>query len=146
MGGIVKYIKEETIKPILIGGVIGGVLSITPIISYLNYFCCLLCVLSGAITAHLMTEKYIPTDRDYMISGALSGVIAALVDLILSLLISIIIYGTTMFMGAYYFSDLNMLMGSFALIIAILSIPINILLGATFGLIGAIIYKELKNK
>ena len=145
MGGIVKYIKEETIKPILIGGVIGGVLSAIPIIGYLNC-CCLLYVLSGAITAHLMTEKYIPTDRDYMISGALSGVIAALVDLILSLLISIIIYGTTMFMGAYYFSDLNMLMGSFALIIAILSIPINILLGATFGLIGAIIYKELKNK
>ena len=145
MGGIVKYIKEETIKPILIGGVIGGVLSSIPIIGDLNCCCCLLYVLSGVITAHLMTEKYTPSDRDYMISGALSGVIAALVNLLLSLLISVIYGATTLFMGDYYYYD-YMLMGSFALIFAILFIPISILLGAIFGAIGGILYGKLKNK
>ena len=141
-----KYMKKEMITPILIGGIIGGVLSSIPIIGYLNYCCCLLYVLSGAITAHSMTGKYIPSDRDYMISGALSGVVAGLVNSLLGLLISIVMYGATaLFAGDYYFSD-YMLMDSLGLVFAILFIPVNILLGAIFGSIGGILYGKLNNK
>ena len=68
-------IKNEMITPILIGGVIVGVIKgvinglffVIPIIGNLSCCCCLLYVLSGVITAHLMTEKYRPSDEDYMI-------------------------------------------------------------------------------
>jgi len=146
IGEIMGYIKEEMIKPIIIGGVIGGVLSAIPIISCLNC-CCLLYVLSGTITAHLITKEYLPSDRDYMISGALSGGVAGLISLLLSFLIRIIIYGAIIpFMGDYSPHDLYMKKIGSSIILAILSVPINILLGTIFGAIGGILYGKLKNK
>ena len=140
-----EYIKEETIKPILIGGVIGGVLSAIPIISCLNC-CCLLYVLSGAITAYLITKEYIPSDRDYMVSGALSGGIAGFINWLLGFLIDIIYGATIPFMGDYYANELYMGMMGSSIIINILFIPVNILLGAIFGAIGGILYGKLNNK
>ncbi|MBW9221044.1 hypothetical protein KKP91_02410 [Methanothermococcus sp. SCGC AD-155-M21] len=141
-----EYIKEEMIKPILIGGVIGGVLSSIPIISCLNC-CCLLYVLSGAITAHLITKEYIPSDRDYMISGALSGGVAGLVSWLLGTLFGVIIYGAMIpFMGDYYPNDLYMEMMGSSMIVNILYIPLYVLIGAVFGSIGGILYEKLKNK
>ena len=145
-----EYIKEETIKPILIRGVIigviDGVLSSIPIISCLNC-CCLLYILSGAITAHLITKEYIPSDRDYMISGALSGCVAGLVSWLLGTLLGFIMYGAmTLPMGDYYPNDLYMGMMGSSMIITILYIPIYMLIGTIFGSIGGILYGKLKNK
>ena len=60
----------------------------------LKLCCCLLHILSGVITAYLMSKEFDPSDRDYLISGALSGGIAGFVNLVLDLLITSIEYRT----------------------------------------------------
>ena len=146
-----EHIKEEMTKPILIGGAIVGVINglffAIPMIGNLNCCCCLLYVLSGVITAHLMTGKYIPSDVDYTISGALSGGIAALISWLLGLLISIIMYGaTTLPMGNHYPSNIYAAASSLTMMICgIVLIPLYMLIGAILGSIGAIIYRGLTN-
>ncbi|AXI24720.1 hypothetical protein CFE53_00460 [Methanofervidicoccus sp. A16] len=141
------YIRDEMVKPILIGGVIGGVLSSVPVIACLNCCCCLLYVLSGVITAYLMSKEFDPSDRDYLISGALSGGVAGFVNCVLDTLITFITYGVMApFMANYYTSEyMNMMMGgpTSLMIFTILSIPLYIILGAIFGAVGGMLYGKL---
>jgi len=138
------YIRDEMVKPILIGGVIGGVLSSVPVIACLNCCCCLLYILSGVITAYLMSKEFDPSDRDYLISGALSGGIAGFVNWVLDLLITSIEYGAMIpFMADYYTSEymeMMMMEGTISLILIIFSIPLYMIMGAIFGSIGGILY------
>ncbi|MBW9219956.1 hypothetical protein KKP89_00745 [Methanothermococcus sp. SCGC AD-155-N22] len=143
------YIRDEMIKPILIGGVIGGVLSSIPIISCLNC-CCLLYILSGAITAYLMSKEFDPSDTEYLVAGALSGGIAGVINWLLGMLINILIYGVMVpFIGEYYPTELHMeMMGAMnsSLVISMLYIPLYIIIGAIFGSIGGLLYEKLGNK
>ena len=149
-----EYINDKMIKPIIIGGVITGVLtfifSLTPIV---GCCCCILYVLSGIITAHLLTQEYLPSDRDYLISGALSGGVAGFVSWLLSAVISVIYillsgtmsmsymkavgiqHSSALYMGA---GIMNFIMFAIFLLI---SFFISLLLGAAFGAIGAILYR-----
>jgi len=137
-----EYINDRMIKPVLIGGVITGVLVF--IFSYIGgCCCCVLYILSGIITAHLLTREYLPSDRDYLISGALSGGVAGFVSWLLSALISvvfIILYGTPV---SYIIGDLGMGLFDFITfaIYLLISFPISLLIGAIFGTVGAIVYK-----
>ena len=142
-----KYIKDEMVKPIIIGGVIGGVLSSIPTIACLNC-CCLLYILSGVITAYLMSKKFNPTDKDYIIAGGLSGGIAVLIKW-LSMLIGFIIFGTMVpFMINYcpnkllYMKMTGTMVPS--MVFSILYFPIYMIIGAIFGAIGGILYGKLK--
>jgi len=148
-GEIMKYIKDEMIKPVLIGGVIGGVLSSIPIIACLN--CCgLLYIFSGAITAHLITEKFDPTDRDYIIAGGLSGTVAGVINCLLNTLISfhIFIFGAIVpFIIEHHPRELYIELSqtvATSMIFHVLYIAIYMAIGAIFGAVGGIIYEKLK--
>jgi len=141
------YIRDEMIKPILIGGIVGGVLSSIPIIACLNC-CCLLYVLSGVITAYLMSKEFDPSDNDYIIGGGLSGSIAGFIDWLLGMIISFAIFGMmSSFMVEYYPypEEIHRKMigttGS-SMLIKMLNLPISIILGAIFGAIGGILYEK----
>lgn len=149
-----EYINDKMIKPIIIGGVITGVLtfifSLTPIV---GCCCCILYVLSGIITAHLLTQEYLPSDRDYLISGALSGGVAGFVswllytskEILYSLLHNTLSMSYMMGLGDHYTSALYAGMSIMNFIIfaifLLIGFFISLLLGTAFGAIGAILYR-----
>jgi len=147
-----EYINNRMIKPVLIGGVITGVLVF--IFSFIgSCCCCILYILSGIITAYLLTQEYLPSDRDYLISGALSGGVAGFVRWLLSALIGvlyIVLYRTITIsymkaIGNHYTSALYMGMGIMDFILFAIFLIIDfftsLLIGAAFGAIGAILYR-----
>ena len=133
-----KYIKDEMVKPVMTGGVIIGVLVfILPWIGG-NRCCCVLYILSGVITAHLLTQKYLPSDRDYLISGALSGGVAGFVSWLLKAvgyILDALVHGR---MSIYPSSLMDFILLTIFLLIDSLT---SLLLGVTFGTIGAILYR-----
>ena len=147
-----EHINEKMVKPALIGGVITGI--ITFLFSLIGgCCCCFLYTLSGIITSYLLTQEYLPSDRDYLISGALSGGIAGFVSWILGTIVGIVkilISGTVAAsymkaVGAQYYSSLYMESAEIGFIlfaiILLLSFFISIIIGAAFGAIGAVIYR-----
>ncbi len=138
-----RFDRELMLKPMLIGGVVGGILSSIPIISCLNC-CCLLYAGSGAITAYLLTQKTISLEMDdYALAGAGSGAIAGLINGILSLFISTAINASLMSMIGMP-SDMASQQMASSMVGGIIGIPIAIVLGAVFGAVGAIIYIKVK--
>ncbi|HIQ32078.1 MAG TPA: hypothetical protein EYH55_01165 [Methanothermococcus okinawensis] len=148
-----EYINEKIIKPALIGGVITGILAfIFSFIPLVGYCCCFLYLLSGIITGYLLSQEYLPSDRDYLISGALSGGIAGFVSWLLYALISILIillYGTMALsymagVGTHY-SDLYLgstIMGFiFFALFLLIPLLICLVIGAAFGVVGAAMYR-----
>ena len=136
-------IRDEMIRPILIGGIICGILSykasFVPIIDYLNC-CCLFDILSGVITARLMTKEFDPSDRDYMIAGGLSG---ALTGFISWLIVSSIFGATIPFMTEPYLKEIYIMIIRSPLF-NIFSILMSIIESAIFGAVGGVLYKKLK--
>ena len=138
-----KFDSELMLKPMLIGGVVGGILSSIPIISCLNC-CCLLYAGSGAITAYLISQKTMSLEmNDYALAGAGSGAIAGLINGILSLFISTAINASLMsMMGMPPDMASQQMAGS--MVSGVIGIPIAIVLGAIFGAVGAIVYIKVK--
>ena len=138
-----KFDSELMLKPMLIGGVVGGILSSIPIISCLNC-CCLLYAGSGAITAYLISQKTMSLEmNDYALAGAGSGAIAGLINGILSLFISTAINASLMsMMGMPPDMASQQMAGS--MVGGVIGIPIAIVLGAIFGAVGAIVYIKVK--
>ena len=123
---------REMIKAALIGGVVTGVLVL--IFSFLPIFgscSCFLYLLSGIITGYLLTQEYLPSDRDYLISGALSGGIAGFVSWLIDM-------GGILLSGTVTSTDIDLTMAALLLLIGAL---ISIIIGAAFGVIGAILYR-----
>jgi hypothetical protein len=138
-----KFDSELMLKPMLIGGIVGGVLSAIPIISCLNC-CCLLYAGSGAITAYLITQKTMSLEmEDYALAGAGSGAIAGLINGILGLVIGTAINASLMsMMGMPNDMASQQMAGGMAG--GVIGIPIAIVLGAVFGAVGAIVYIKVK--
>ncbi len=130
-------------KPMIIGGVVGGIISGIPILSCLNC-CCLMFIASGAITAHLILEKAKVEMEDLAIAGAGAGVIAGFISGVLSFIFNMFI-NTASLLGQYGGEDMAMNIGASAGV-GIIGIPIAIILGGIFGAIGAVLYYKLKEK
>ena len=142
------------IKPVIIGGIITGVLVFIFSFAHIEIgcCCCFLYTLGGIITAYLLTQEYLPSDRDYLISGALSGGVAGFVSWLLYVLKEIvsILYTTVSILyiivlknyhiaGLYIESTImNFIIMAFLLLIGFF---VYLLLGAVFGGIGAILYR-----
>jgi len=135
-----EYKKDGMAKDVLIGGVIGGVL-----FSFFPFPICILpYLLSGAITAYLMSKASSRSNADYIIAGGLSGGIAGLVSWGLDTLI-ILIDGISV-MTDYRSPDEIDMEVAMAIDSLMMNIPLYILIGAIFGAIGGIIYGKLKNR
>lgn len=78
--------KSIYIRPILIGGVVGGILSGLPLISSFNCCCCMWVIVSGALASYLLVSSAVtyPVDGDGALvglgSGALGGLIAGILN------------------------------------------------------------------
>jgi len=152
---MVRQMKLKTdviLKPMVIGGVIGGILSSIPIINCLNC-CCLLYMASGAIAIYLIPREAKSIDlEDGALVGAGSGAIAGLVDGVLGTIIDLTvgkaINASMMAMMGMPPSMQQQMMAEHFMnsSLAILSILIAIVLGAIFGTIGAIIYIKINEK
>jgi hypothetical protein len=133
--------SDLMLKPIVIGGVIGGILSSIPIISCLNC-CCLLYMASGVITAHLILQKARVEMNDIAIAGAGSGGIAGFICGVLSIIIGTAGNAAMYSMMGMPDGSMNGMVGG--IVGGIIGIPIAIIFGTIFGAIGAIIYMKLK--
>ena len=84
---------NDKIKPAVIGGVVLGLLSIIPIVNWVNICCCLWAILGGALAAHLYIKNS-PTQVSVgegamlgAMAGAVGGVIAVVVGVPVNLLV-----------------------------------------------------------
>ena len=81
MGGILMK-KEGYGKPVLIAGIIAGILSATPLLNLLNIVCCLWVVVGGVIGVYLVcrdTEQKVNYGEGAFV-GLLSGFVAAVIS------------------------------------------------------------------
>ncbi|MBW9221626.1 hypothetical protein KKP97_01055 [Methanothermococcus sp. SCGC AD-155-C09] len=142
-----KYIKEERIKPIIIGGIVGGVLfSFLPFPTYIIPY-----LLSGVITAYLISKEFPRSNMEYIVAGGLSGGIGGFVSWCLDMLIiiaavpSMVSYYIDPSMTGYYIEEVYM-ESRIAVDWYITYIPFYVVIGAISGVIGGILYGKLKNK
>jgi len=100
-------------------------------------------LLSGIITAYLLTQEYLPSDRDYLIAGALSGGIAGFISWLLYALKVVLL--SLLYNTVSMSSVIGMKMGMISFIGFALLLLINffvyLLAGITFGVVGAILYR-----
>lgn len=94
--GITRYFL-----PALVGGLIAGVLSLIPIVNFLNYLCCMWVIVGGVISSWLLLRRggVSPDARlkQGATAGAFAGVVAALIELILIAVISLV-FGAAFFL------------------------------------------------
>ncbi|HIQ32077.1 MAG TPA: hypothetical protein EYH55_01160 [Methanothermococcus okinawensis] len=129
----------EVVRPALIGGVITGILAfIFSFIPLVGYCSCFLYLLSGIITGYLLSQGYLPSDRDYLISGALSGGIAGFVSWCLDTVITIV---DGFLSGTLTTMDMDLAVLALLLFIGIL---VSTTIGVAFGVVGAAMYRIWK--
>ena len=83
---------NNKLKPALIGGVVLGILSVIPFISFANACCCLWAILGGLLATNLYVKSS-PTPvnaGDGAIVGALAGVIGGVIAFVLGIPIDIL--------------------------------------------------------
>lgn len=91
-------------KPAVIGGVVMGVLSAIPVISFLNCACCCL-VIGGGVFASYLYRKDLspgaprPTLGDGALIGVMAGVVGAVAETLVSIPISLIGIGAAQMEG-----------------------------------------------
>lgn len=78
--------KSIYIRPILIGGVVGGILSGLPLISSFNCCCCMWVIVGGALASYLLVSSAVtyPVDGDGALVGLGSGALGGLISGILN--------------------------------------------------------------
>lgn len=87
------YPMQAKTQPVLLGGLVAGVLSALPIVSAGNLCCCLWIVGGGMVAAYLLQQnQQAPiTQGDGALVGLLAGLVGAFVYLILSIPITILV-------------------------------------------------------
>jgi hypothetical protein len=145
----VNYVKGDTmgfnselmLKPMLIGGIVCGIIAGIPVINCLNC-CCLMYIASGAIAAYLILKKAPVSMNDIALAGAGSGFIAGLIGGILNFVFSLVINTTSA--GIMGDDMMESIMGS--TIGGVIGIPVAIIFGTIAGAIGAIVYLKINER
>ncbi|HIP84046.1 MAG TPA: hypothetical protein EYH15_00945 [Methanothermococcus okinawensis] len=138
--------RDGMAKAVLIGGVVGGLLSSLPFPTcILPYF------LSGVISAYLMSREFSRSNVDYLIAGTLSGVIAGFLSWCLDTVI--LLTAVPSLVKTYidinpsmgdHFMELVYMEGVMAVNAYKMNIPFYVILGAISGAIGGILYGKLR--
>jgi hypothetical protein len=79
--------KPKKLQPALVGGLVGGLLSVIPIVAAANIVCCLWAVVGGAVAAWMLIKRspiMRVTNGDGAVVGLLSGISASLLVLLIS--------------------------------------------------------------
>jgi len=90
--------KEFYLKAALIGGCIGGFLSVIPIVNLLNVICCLWVIIGGVVAVYILTTSApgLVTYGNGAVVGLLAGTIAGVICGVINLLLNIAGLGTGM--------------------------------------------------
>ena len=96
--------KPDKRQPVIIGGLVMGVLSAIPFVSLGNVCCCLWIVLGGALAAYLLIKRspVLPvTTGDGAMVGVLAGAVGAAVTLVIGVPLGLAFHqsGLAMFEG-----------------------------------------------
>jgi hypothetical protein len=86
---------NNKLKPALIGGVVLGILSVIPIVNFVNICCCLWAILGGLLAAKFYVNAS-PTPAnagDGAIVGALAGVVGGAIVIVIGIPVSIMTSG-----------------------------------------------------
>src|SRR5215510_10237902 len=78
--------KPSKLQPALLGGLVLGLGSVIPIVSYVNFCCCGWAILGGALAAYLLIKRspVLPiTKSDGAAAGALAGVVGSGIYLVI---------------------------------------------------------------
>jgi hypothetical protein len=102
--------KPDKRQPVIIGGLVMGVLSSIPFVSLGNLCCCVWIVSGGALAAYLLIKRspVLPvTSGDGAMTGVLAGVVGAVVTLVIGVPLGLAFHqsGLSMFEG--FVSSIN---------------------------------------
>lgn len=88
---------DNKFKPALIGGLVGGVLSVIPFVNFANICCCLWAIVGGLIASYLYVKNSAaPANAgDGAVLGALAGVVTAVISIVIGIPIALVM-GQTM--------------------------------------------------
>lgn len=78
--------KPSKLQPVLLGGLVLGLGSVIPGLSYLNLCCCGWAIVGGALAAYLLIKRstVLPvTSGDGAAAGALAGVVGSFINLVI---------------------------------------------------------------
>lgn len=135
---------NKLIKPALIAGVIAGILSVIPIINFVNCICCGWIVIFGFVSVYLL-KKDIKTVEpiDGAIVGALTGLIAFVFVTIIGILFTSLFVGSTGMYRSMEYMELNAFVsGTYLFFQGVMRIIIFPIFGAFGGIIGVVILKD----
>ena len=82
--------KSSKLQPALLGGLVLGLGSVIPVVSYGNLCCCGWGIVGGALAAYLLIKRspVLPiTKREGASAGALAGVVGSVIYLIIGVLV-----------------------------------------------------------
>jgi hypothetical protein len=85
--------KPSKVQPVLLGGLVLGLGSVIPVVSYGNLCCCGWGIVGGALAAYLLIRRspVLPvTKSDGAAAGALAGVVGSLIYLVIGVPLSLL--------------------------------------------------------
>jgi hypothetical protein len=85
--------KPSKLQPVLLGGLVLGLGSVIPGVSYGNLCCCGWAIVGGALAAYLLIRRspVLPiTSGDASAAGALAGVVGSLINLVIGVPLSLL--------------------------------------------------------
>ena len=91
--------KPDKRRPVIIGGLLMGVLSAIPVISLGNLCCCMWMLIGGALAAYLLIKRspvYPVTSGEGALTGVWAGVVGAAVTLVIGVPLGLAFHQSSM--------------------------------------------------
>lgn len=91
--------KPSRLQPVLLGGLVLGLGSVIPGVSYGNLCCCGWAIVGGALAAYLLIRRSLIfpiSSGDGASAGALSGVVGSLINLVIGVPLSLLQWNSMM--------------------------------------------------
>ncbi|MBU7023237.1 MAG: hypothetical protein HXS40_03640 [Theionarchaea archaeon] len=144
---------QKILVPALIGGVVGGILSVTPVISILNCVLCLWIVVGGALAVYFVKrwndiKGKISTGKAAL-TGAISGFVAAIITMVVNFLVagdfrSILDEAMRSPEAAEALRDAGVSFDEIVGVVLVFVVLIMIVVFTIFGALGGILSNEIK--
>jgi hypothetical protein len=147
---------EEFARPVLISGLIAGLLSSIPVVNFLNVICCLWILVGGVIAVYMLSSsagRKIEYGEGALI-GLLSGLVAAVIYTVFKSILNIIGFNPEILMMqrlAHRFTQFEQfknfaVMPHFGAAFVLLTLLTSLLFYGAFGALGGVIGTALYGK
>lgn len=147
---------EEFGRPVLISGLIAGILSSIPVVNFLNIICCLWILVGGVIAVYMLSSsagRKIEYGEGALI-GLLSGLVAAVICTVVNSILTIVGFNMGILMMqrlAHRFPQFEQfkdfaVMPSFGAGFVLLTLLSSLLFYGAFGALGGVIGTAIYGK